>query len=237
MIERWIYKIKMEYLYNSIALPNGKLKCKICGKEFSKMGMSSHFWRSHGEGKNHNPNIGFETGERKIWNKGLNKNNDIRVRKGAEKFSKKIKSGEVNRWKGKKHKEKTKQIISKKLSQNNHGGRCKWFKVQRIDGKEFNVQGTWERDFTNVLNIIDKDWIKIGIGDSNHTFEWKDENDKIHHYTPDFWSPKLQKYFEIKGYWWGKDKMKMKMVLEQNNINLEIIRKKELKSYLKLIGG
>lgn len=219
----------MNILENTIALPNGKIKCKICGKEYPKKGINTHFWRSHGKGKNHNPNIGFETGERKIWNKGLTKE----THEGLAKQSIKMK-GKENGFLNKKHTKETKQKIGKKLSRNNHGGRCKWFKVQRIDGMEFNVQGTWERDFSNVLNIIDKDWIKIGIGDSNHTFKWKDEKGNFHHYTPDFWSPRLQKYFEIKGYWWGEDKKKMQMVLEQNNINLEIIRKKELKSYLKL---
>ena len=133
------------------------------------------------------------------------------------------------------HSDKTKKIIGEKLSKNNNGGRCKWFNVERIDGKKFNVQGTWERDFTKVLNIIDKDWIKIGNNDKNHTFEWKDEEEKVHYYTPDFWCPNLQKYFEIKGYWWGNDKRKMELVLEQNNIPIEIIRKKELEIYLKLV--
>ena len=63
------------------------------------------------------------------------------------------------------------------------------------------------------------------------TLKWIDENKIEHYYTPDFWSPKLKKYFEVKGYWWGNDKAKMRLVLEQNTVNLEIIQKSDLESY------
>lgn len=34
-----------------------KIKCEICGKEYSKKGIGTHIWRAHGDGKNHDPNI------------------------------------------------------------------------------------------------------------------------------------------------------------------------------------
>lgn len=219
---------------NYTAQPNGKCKCDICGKEYSPKGIGTHIWRKHGNGKKFNPNSSYKNG-RTAWNKGLTKETDDRVKQYAETYSKNLKDGKIKGWNGRKHKDITKKKISEKLSINNKGGRCKWYKVERVDGVEFNVQGTWERDFSKVLNIIDEKWIKIGIGDRNHSFKWIDDKGKEHTYSPDFYSPKLKKYFEVKGYWWGDDKRKMELVLEQNNINIEIIKKKELKNYLKLI--
>ena len=91
--------------------------------------------------------------------------------------------------------------------------------------------------FVEVLNMIDNNWIKPTLYHKEHSFKWTDRENREHTYTPDFYSPKLNKYFEIKGYWWGNDKEKMKLVLEQNkNIKIEIIKKKELESYEKLLS-
>ena len=85
-----------------------------------------------------------------------------------------------------------------------------------------------------MLNLLDKDWIKPKR--SEHSFEWYDKEGKKHLYTPDFYCPNLNKYFEIKGYWWGNDRYKMDKVIERNsNIMFEIVEKKELKAYMKLI--
>lgn len=208
-------------------------KCPYCDEIFSKKGIGTHIWRKHGKGINHKPNKPYKEG-RHAWNKGLTKETDERVRKNSNSLSNSI-SGEKNHFYGKHHTEKTKKEIGDKLSRNNKGGRCKWYEVKNPIGQIFNVQGTWERDFCKVLNILDESWIKIGIGNKEHTYQWKDKNGEIHHYTPDFYSPKLKKYFEVKGYWWGEDKQKMEYVLSQHNLNVELIHKKELESYLKLI--
>lgn len=210
-------------------------KCPYCSKNFSKMGIITHILRIHikpelfENSKNKTPRI--------AWNKGLTKETDNRVKKGGETFKNKLKNGEIkSTWKGKKHTKETKIKIGQKLSKNNNGGRCKWFKYTKKDGIEINLQGTWEVRFAKVLDILDKNWIKIGIGTKGHSYIWKDDNNIEHYYTPDFFSPKLNKYFEVKGYWWGDDKNKMKKVIEQNkNIKIEIIRKKELIAYEKLI--
>jgi hypothetical protein len=126
--------------------------------------------------------------------------------------------------------------IGQKLTKNNNGGRCKWFSYIKKDKTIFNLQGTWEVRFAKVLDIIDENWIKIGIGTKDHSFIWFDDQNKKHFYTPDFYSPKLNKYFEIKGYWWGNDLIKMKNVKEQNSlINIEIVMKHDLLIYEKLI--
>lgn len=117
------------------------------------------------------------------------------------------------------------------------GGRCKWFEVIKEDGEVIKVQGTWEKRFSTILNFVDKGWIKPSLYHKEHSYKWVDSENKEHTYTPDFYSPKLNKYFEVKGYWWGNDKEKMKLVLEQNiGLKIEVVKEKELKCYEKLYG-
>lgn len=216
-------------------LNNGMYECPYCKKEYTKNGILTHIWRNHGDGINHNPNIGYITKNRKIWNLGLDKENSESVRNGAKLYSEKIKDGSIKPlFLGKTHSSEAKKIMSKKRSINNKGGRSKWYDVEKPNGKIIQVQGTWEARFAKVLNLIDPLWIKPGSRFKGHSFKWKDDKLIEHTYTPDFWSPKFKKYFEVKGYWWGNDKEKIKKVLEQNVINLEIIEKKELEIYEKL---
>jgi len=216
---------------------NGKYKCPYCEKEYTKRGIATHIWRTHGEGKNYVfKEKAYKLGKKIAWNKGLTKETDERIKKSSETLSNNTK-GKNNHWFGKHHTSETKEQIGDKLSRNNKGGRCKWYEVIKPSGEKETVQGTWERDFAKVLNILDENWIKPGVGNKNHTYIWFDKEGKKHNYTPDFYSPKLSKYFEVKGYWWGEDKLKMKYVLEQHKINVEIVQKKELQNYLKLIRG
>ena len=178
---------------------NGLYKCPYCEKEYLRMGILTHIMRKHT-----NPEKWKNTGwshHSKSWNKGLTKETDERVKQNGKSYSDNIKNGKTKpSFKGKHHTDKTIEKLSIYFSKNNKGGKCKWYKTETSLGIEFNVQGTWELKFTKVLNFIDENWIKIGVGDKDHSFEWKDEHNIIHYYSPDFWSPKLNKYFEVKGY-------------------------------------
>ena len=213
-------------------------KCVYCEKICkNKNSLAQHKVRCK---FNNNRKIPFPLWKSRIdkpsWNKGLTKITDDRVKAIGITYSKKCKAGECTpSFKNKHHSQKTRDVISKKLSLNNKGGRCKWFITENNSGVKFSVQGTWELKFTKYLNTIDDNWVKIGIGNKIHSFEWVDDNGKNHWYTPDFWSDKLKKYFEIKGYWWGKDREKMEKVITQNNINLEIVNKEKLEFYLKYV--
>lgn len=199
---------------------------------YSRKGIATHIWRSHGEGKNHDPNIGYKFGSREIWNKGLTKETNTRVREISETLSNNLKTGITpNSFQGKEHTEKVKRVLSEKLSKNNKGGRCKWFTFAKATGETVKVQGTWELRFAKVLEVIDPEWIKVGTNSGNHSFEWVDSRGKYHTYTPDFWSPKLNKYFEVKGYWWGEDEEKMRQVLQSTSIAIEIVFEKQLEDY------
>lgn len=210
------------------------VKCLYCGKEYTTKGIGTHIWRNHGSGKTHDPNVKIKTGEKKVWNKGLSKEDD-RVAEIANKTSLTVKLKVQNgtyvpvKWS-----DSFRERQSLKMSTNNPGGKCKWYLYEKENGEKFNLQGTWELRFAKVLDVMDPDWIKPGVGNKNHSFKWMDENGIEHYYTPDFWSPKLEKYFEVKGYWWGNDKEKMRLVLEQNTVKIEIIQRSDLESYEKL---
>jgi len=105
---------------------NGKYKCPHCGKTYTKKGISTHIWRTHGDGKSHNPNQGYENGSRIIWNRGLTKETHSSLIKAGETYSTRIKNGEIQPgFLGKKHSDKSKMKMSLSASQNNRGGRCK----------------------------------------------------------------------------------------------------------------
>lgn len=119
--------------------------------------------------------------------------------------------------------EEARQQLSKRMSENNPGGKCKWFE---IDGKK--VQGTWELNFAKHCNENGIDW--------NRCKPWKYVIDgKTKSYTPDFYIPSKDLYVEIKGRWWGEDRRKMDCVIEQHpDKNILILEKEQ---YKKLLEG
>lgn len=214
-------------------------KCPTCKLVFTKKGIGVHIWRKHGDGINHNPNIGYETKNRIVWNKGLTKHTDERINKQAERQSIFVKNNPelwINNRMTDKQKEELANNNSIRLSTHNPGGKCKWIEYTKPNGTVVQLQGSWEVRFAKVLDVIDENWDKPKLNNIEHSFTWIDDENKEHLYSPDFYSPKLNKYFEVKGYWWGNDKEKMKRVIDQNKDTvIEIVRKKDLESYEKLI--
>lgn len=121
---------------------------------------------------------------------------------------------------GKKHSTESKQKISEKLSINNKGGRSKWYEVA---GQK--VQGTWERDIATKLTNLSINWVKLKT--NKDTLQYVMDG-KIRNYTPDFYLPDHNMYVEIKGYWWGNDREKMRIVLETYpELTLAVVEKDE----------
>lgn len=113
--------------------------------------------------------------------------------------------------------------LSKRMSENNPGGRSKWFEV---NGKK--VQGTWERNFAIYCNENNIKWDRCK--------PWKYVLDgKERNYTPDFYITEKDLYIEIKGRWWGNDKRKMEAVIEQHPDKKILILEKE--KYQQLMRG
>ena len=233
---------KLKFSSDWIINDKNECKCPYCSKIYSKNGIITHILRTHTHPelfKNCVMLSGYtnKLNNNSCWNIGLTKFTDDRVKKNGETIRNRVITGEIiPHMRGKHLTEETKKKIGEKLTRNNNGGKCKWYSFYKKDGNEIKLQGTWEVRFAKVLEIIDEDWIKIGIGHKDHSYIWIDNKNIEHYYTPDFYSPKLNKYFEIKGYWWGDDKNKMEQVIKQYpSIKFDIIMKKELIEYEKLI--
>lgn len=65
------------------------INCPYCSKSFNKYGIKSHIWRTHGEGKDFNPNQCYKDGTKQIWCKGLTKETNISIANGAAKRTRK----------------------------------------------------------------------------------------------------------------------------------------------------
>lgn len=198
---------------------DNKYQCPYCKKLCKKHGICTHIWKVHGKGKNHNPGTGHKKGT-PAWNKGLTKETSEAVRRNSANLSEKMKEvmsrdGYINPF----TKEKNRKNVSIRQTLKNSGGKCKWYKV---DGSF--VQGNWERDFAIKMNELGINWIRCN---KNHIIKYK-INGKTKRYTPDFFLPEQNKLIEIKGYWWGNDKQKMKNVIKQNKHiigKIKVIRK------------
>lgn len=125
------------------------------------------------------------------------------------------------------HTEETRQRISKKMSINNKGGRCKWYEVS---GQQ--VQGTWERNVAEKLDELGVRWEKLKV--HRHTFEYEMDG-QVRHYTPDIFLPDANVYLEIKGRWWGRDKEKMDLVIAAYPATRFVILEKP--QYDRFMGG
>ena len=125
------------------------------------------------------------------------------------------------------HTAETKRKISEKLSINNKGGRAKWYVVA---GQH--VQGTWERDIAIKFEQLGIRWIKLKTNKDTLKYEM---NGKVRSYTPDFYLPDYDMLVEVKGFWWGDDKEKMRIVIETYpDKNIVIVEKDEYQEIMQL---
>lgn len=194
-----------------------KVKCKYCGKEYSKKGIGTHIWRSHGNGINFDPNRRIKSGEIVQWNKGKKFEDLFSVEKSIEIRRKNSKGGKA--WKGKHHSEETKKKLSIYAKQHNFGGYTKgggrgkhgWYKNIWCDS-------SWELAWV-IYHLDHNIFFKRNTKRFYYTF-----NDKQHYYTPDF---KIgDKFIEIKG--WLDEKNKEKIKQFPNDLKLEILFEKDL---------
>ena len=138
-----------------------------------------------------------------------------RGKKSAETLRKKVENGEI-KYIGHKLTEEQRKHLSevrqKWLEENpNHG--VNWYEVNGIK-----VQGTWEKKFAEYLCSNNIKWERIKL-----TYK------STHKYTPDFYCPEQNVYFEIKGFRRDRDLYKMYLVLrEYPDINIKMIEKEEL---------
>jgi len=221
---------------------NQKLKCKHCGKEFSKYGIKTHIWRVHGEGQKFDPNKGFKNGTRTAWNKGLTKD-DKRVAAYAKTNSENYKNGKNVGWCQGLTKDTDERIskLSNKISETvktkieNDEWHLSFSHSRIYEYKGIKFHGKWELNYAKYLDEKNTKWERP-VEKFPYFFD-----EKKRYYTPDFYLPDENLYIEIKGYPTDKDYAKwknfphkLKVIFGKDLYKMGIIdsyRKIEIKNY------
>lgn len=134
-----------------------------------------------------------------------------------ENFRKRVEAGEAN-WSftGKHHTAESIQKMSIshiRFLETHHNHGLKWYTV---NGHK--VQGTWEKRFAEYLTDRNIKWKRTRL-------KYEDS----HFYTPDFYCPEEDVYFEVKGFRRDRDLYKMHMALKCNpGIRIKLIEKYEI---------
>ena len=205
--------------YKSVKLPDGNYKCVICDKiSTTQQSISSHWWRAHTEHGRSHKGGGRRTGS-PGWNKGLTKETDVRVRKISASLSETMRNKVADgSYVPITQTEESREKTSVRQSVNNSGGRCKWFSYNGV-----NLQGTWELNLAKKLDSLGVKWKKV-----TQSWVYFDDENKKRRYTPDFYLEDYGIFLEIKGYWWGEDRRKMELVIEQHKDKTVIIIEKAM---------
>ena len=197
-----------------------KYKCPHCDKNYKKLGIGSHIWLKHsvaGDKFISDLNNTFISGDRKIWNKGLKKEENESVLKMSNTLKEKYKNNEiVNGFKDKKHTDASLKKIAESGGVRHGSGRGKkgWYKGYWCDS-------SWELAY--VIYNLEHD-IKFERNVKGFEYEF---NNKKYKYYPDFILDDGT-YIEIKGYLDEKGKAKISAI---SNLKL-ILGKKENEKYL-----
>jgi len=214
---------------------NGKYSCNACDKEYTRHGISTHYWLRHGEGNDHLERIQERLHEihtskrgKPSWNKGLTSSTDERVARSREALKKRVESGEFMKDRiGVPLKDSTKEKLSEArsrfLNERGNGGfrDVKWFKAIDSFGNECSLRGSWERDVAAWLDRQSIKWTR------KYYVKYLDETVN-RTYSPDFFIPSDNTVIEVKGHYSDKDKRKMKLVQEQHpELIVKMIMKKE----------
>lgn len=207
-------------------------KCPFCSKLYNKKGISTHIWRSHTiDGNNftitHNPNVGFKTGTRTQWNKGLTKETDSRVLKHANGLKIKYANGDIepSGFASKKY-IPSEKALNARLSYGGYrpgAGRSKKYKVFDSFGNDVLLQSSYELRCSEILNELNIKWIRPK---ALHY-----DNRK---YYGDFYLTDYDVYLDPKNPYKARlDKEKIEKVIAQNKIKLYILFEENLtKEYI-----
>lgn len=214
---------------------DGTYKCPHCDKLFKKHGIGTHIWKVHGKGINFAPiPKGSSTG--RIWNKGLTKETDPRLKQQGETYRSR---GYIPINKGKKMPkefgEKIALSMQKAIENNpesysskNVCGRAKRFKLIK-NGKEIVLHSSWEltvSEYLDFKNIIWEREIPEKI-----LYEYQGRTKR---YFPDFYLPEYDKYIEVKGYIFDKEREDLKWQALGDRLivfrwkEIEVIRKAQM---------
>lgn len=245
-----------------------KIRCEICGQEISKSNMSKHLRRHsiHPETfKNEidlnckfcgklctsrrsltyhirycslNPDRiesrieGFNNRGRIAWNKGLTKDVDDRLKQRGINLSERYKNGElIGSFTGKHHTQESKDKLKEAAIKNNLGGHPY---RKNISYKGNTLDSSLEYDLAVILDKQGIRWERCS------RFDYVDNNQKQHTYTPDFYLPDYNVYLDPKNDYLienvnpalgFKDSDKIKWASQQNNITVFILSQEDVLNF------
>ena len=169
-------------------------------------------------GKKRGPKKGTPSPKR-----GWTKETHASVRATADKLR-----GRPGTFLGKTHSKETREklslIQSKHIEEAGHGGfrAVLYYKISNVEGTEYSVRGTWELKTAEYLNAKNVLWERLKY------LKYVDLEGIRRTYVPDFYLPETKEYWEVKGYFSAKDRLKMRLVNEQNGLEVKILQEHNL---------
>jgi len=219
----------------SVLNPNGKYSCNVCGKEYTRNGISTHYWLAHRDGGAHLTKLHQQLHEARkcskaAWNKGLTADTDYRVAKIRESLRQTLASSEFVKTRvgvplRAETKEKLSAARSRFLNEQGNGGfkNVLWYKSVDSFGNACSLRGTWEVKVADWLTAQSVSWTR------RHYITYLD-GDVRRTYAPDFYVPADNVVIEVKGYYSAKDKTKMSLVAEQHpDVRIKFVMKRHIK--------
>lgn len=227
-------------------------KCFECGKVYSKRGICSHYYKSHIDTEKDYDKFDVDVNSKEellekvgeLYNNGNSireLNEEYRIPKNVyykarnKGFLSSRSISEANKVAHKKgrgfqnHSKETKEKLSKIRSKNNPGGWCKWYEYTKRNGEKTKLQGKWEVKCAEFLDREKIQWIKPS--GSDYSLKYEDDNGINRRYVPDFYLIENGEYLEVKGHWWENSKQKMKLVINQNDVSIRILKAKNIEEF------
>jgi hypothetical protein len=172
-----------------------KIKCSICGNEYSKYGIKNHIAVTH-EGKLEQVTHFGGKGKRGGWSKGLTKETNVSLRIIGEK-TKNFRTGNPGHQHTEDHKIKMSRIVNEKIENGTWHLSFSHARIHVYNGMKFH--GKWELLYAKWLDANNIKWTR-----PDEKFEYKLDG-VTRKYTPDFYLISEDCYIEIKGYPTKKD--------------------------------
>lgn len=190
-----------------------KIECEKCKNLVTKNNLQRHINSCNGLGtKRNRPKKGRGTN---IWNKGLTKETNDKVKKNSEAISLAIKGKPTLP-----HSEKTKKKLSEIAKLNKLGGHTS---KKRVKYKNIVLHSSYEQKVAEQLDQNNIRWNRP------NPLKWIDVNGIEHRYYPDFYLLDYNIYLDPKNdYLINKDQDKIKRVSEQNQVKVIVLDKNNL---------
>lgn len=227
------YEKNLKICTNNINKHNCKVEkdntvyyCKFCNKPcVGKNSLVQHEIRCKENPNKIKRRCNFNYPGKVIWNKGLNKETDKRVKKGYETRRKNYIDGKFKNWSEGLTKETDARIKNSSIKiQNTICEKIKndeWHNSYNLSYayKNYLFDSSWEVLFAKFLDEHNILWIR----NNKISFDYIYEN-SMHKYYPDFYLPDYDLYIEIKGLYTDKDICKW----ESFTKNIDIYDSKDL---------